>query len=266
MRSMRKLKRFWTVTVIEFRIWLAVGLLCLAVIGLAILLFSPYFDVREINIRRGDGRIDIEQAQQALKPLFHERLLFVSRAHVRNLLDPVYPDLDEVEIDKTYPSTLGVLIVLDDIFASVVIDRPGGSGATLAGSGVVAFHQYVTRNGYLVSSPTEVKGGPFQQITLTDWAVEPKNRTRVFRPDHLKTILLAADILRRDYGLSTIETKYFMRAQEFHISTDKTELWFDLASPLTEQLQRFRQFLAEASFDDAKQYIDLRIADTIVYK
>lgn len=266
MRFVRKFKRFWTVTIIELRIWLAaaVGLVALLVVG--VILFSPYFNVREMRIKRQDARLDIEEVQRALTPLFNERLLFVSKAQVRNLLTPILPDLQSVEIGKDYPSTLDVTVTLDGLLAEVTIDTPrsaSGSMATGSGSGM---HQYITRDGYLVVSPTVVSGGPYQMLKLTDWAIAPSNRTRVFRSEDLRTILLTLDILRRDYGLDTLETLYFMRAREFHIKTDKVELWFDLESPLSAQIQRFRQFLAEATFDDAKEYIDLRIADTIVYK
>lgn len=265
MRWVRKMKRLWTTIVEEIRTWLLIAAVLLAAATAGILLFSPYFNVREINIRRQDARVDIEEVQKILSPLFNERLLFVSRSQVRHLLSVAIPDLQSVEIDKDYPSSLTVTVVLDTLMAEVLIDAIDGSGATIVGSGS-GLHRYITRGGYLVSSPIALSDEPYQKITLTDWAIAPTDRTFVFNPEELKTILIASDVLRRDYGLVTAGITYFMRAREYHILTDKAELWFDLASPLSEQLQRFRQFLAEASLDDVQDYIDLRIADTIVYK
>lgn len=236
-----------------------------AVVVMAILLFSPYFNVREIHVRRQDARVDIEEVQRILTPLFSERLVFVSRARIRDLLASEFPDLQSVEVAKNYPSTLSVTVVLDPVLVRINIDTEQMSGSVLAGSGV-SVHRYITEEGYLVSSPIELADEPTLALELTDWGLMPEDRTKVFDPEELRTVLLAGDILRRDFGLETKRTLFFLRAHEFHIETNKGALWFDLESPLAVQLQRFRQLLTEASFDDVKKYIDLRIADTIVYQ
>jgi len=266
-RAMRKMKRFWTVTLVELRMWLAIGAAVLISAIIGILLFSPFFNVREIHIRRQDARLDIEEVQRILSPLFSERLLFVSKAHVRALLAPELPDLQSIDIQKTYPSSITVTVLLNPVLAEVTlvgIDAVSGSGSqTQSGAGL---HRYVTRHGYVTASPIALEGGPYQKIFLTDWSLAPSERTRIFSEEELHTILLAGDILRRDYGLETKKILYFIRAREFHIATDKGELWFDLGSPLAVQLQRFRQFLANATLDEVRKYIDLRIEDTIVYQ
>lgn len=265
MRFLKKSKRFWTVTLVELRIWLLVGVAIVAVAVMAILLFSPYFNVREIHVRRQDARVDIEEVQKILTPLFSERLVFISRARVRDLLTTEFPDLDRVEIAKDYPSTLTVTVVLDPVLVRIGIDMERGSGSALSGSGV-AVHRYVTEDGYLVFSPIALADEPTLALELTDWGLLPENRTKIFDPEDLRTVLLAGDILRRDFGLETRRTLFFLRAREFHIVTNKGEIWFDLGSLLSVQLERFRQFLSEASFDDVTKYIDLRIADKIIYR
>lgn len=241
--------------------WLLLGFAVVLFATIVILLLSPYFNVREINIRRQDARVDIGEVERILNPLFSERLVFVSRARVRDLLTPKFPDLDRVVIEKKYPSTLTVTVVLDPVLARVVIDTEEASTA----SGV-SLHRYVTTDGYLVSSPIALKDEPTQLIELTDWGLSPADRTRVLDPEDLRTVLLASDILRRDFGLTISRILFFLRARELHIETDKAELWFDLESPLSVQLERFRQFLSESSFDVVKRYIDLRVKDMIIYQ
>ena len=73
-------------------------------------------------------------------------------------------------------------------------------------------------------------------------------------------------MLRSDFGLSAKDITIFLRAKEFHIRTEKVALWFDLTSPLSVQFQRFRELLKNLPLDQVKEYIDLRIADKIVYK
>ena len=68
------------------------------------------------------------------------------------------------------------------------------------------------------------------------------------------------------FALSIGAIIVYVRAQEFHIRTNKVTLWFDLRSSLSVQLQRFREFLKTVPLDQAKEYVDLRIADKIIYK
>jgi hypothetical protein len=58
----------------------------------------------------------------------------------------------------------------------------------------------------------------------------------------------------------------YLRAREFHLDTPKLSFWFDLRSPLEEQLQRLRTFLTVVKFPEVKNYIDLRLIGKVVYK
>jgi hypothetical protein len=270
-RTGRKFARLSETVLREFRLWLVIGaVLILLTIG-ATLLFAPFFDVREMKVRRQDPRIDPEEIQQALAPLFNQRLVLVTRGQVASMLQAEYPDIEKVEISKEYPSTLLISVYLEPVLAEVRIDDSqstepaSGSGAVESGSGV-GLYTYVTRQGYFVGSPIRLSGGPYPKLTITDWGIHPQNRTILLSPEFLQNVFLARDTLRRDFGLESQNITVYVRAQEFHIRTPKTSLWFDVRSPLTVQFQRFREFLKTLSLDQAKEYIDLRIADKIIYK
>ncbi len=268
MRLTRKLSRFGALVVSEFRTWLVIGACVLIVTVVMVLLFAPFFDVRQIHIRRQDPRIDLEDIQQTLKPLFKQRLLLVTKGQVSAMLQSEYPDIDHVDIVKEYPSTLTVSIYLESIAAAVIIDDSDASAASqtgaIVGSGSYA---YITRSGYYVNSPIKLTGStPIPTLRLTDWGIRPQNRTPALPPDFIEEIFAARDTLRTDFGLTTRDIAVYVRAQEFHIRTNKVTLWFDLKSPLPVQFQRFREFLKTLTLDQAKEYVDLRIADKIIYK
>ncbi len=262
----RKMTRLWDTVLSEFRIWLVIGagLIILTVAGT--LLFAPFFDVREIRVRRQDPRIDPKEIEQTLSSLFKQRLVLVTRSQVAALLQADYPEIERVEINKNYPSTLSVSVYIEPVMAEVsVTDARSGSGSTGFGSGM-NIYTYVTRKGTFVTSPIRLTGGPYPKLTITDWGIMPQNRTLLITPLFLQTIFLARDALRRDFGLQNQNITVYLRAQEFHITTNKATLWFDLRSSLNVQLQRFREFLKTLSLDQAKEYIDLRIADKIIFK
>lgn len=265
----RKMMRLRDTVLSEFRLWLVIGMGLITLIVAGMLLFAPFFDVREMRVRRQDPRIDPEEIQQILSPLFRQRLVLVTRSQVASLLLAEYPDIGRVEISKEYPSTLSVSVYLEPVAAEVIIadstDPPTGSGSNTSSSGTYIY-TYVTRKGTFVTSPIRLTGGPYPKLTVTDWGIRPQNRTLLLTPDFLQTIFLARDTLLRDFGLQSQSITVYLRAQEFHIKTNKTTLWLDVRSPLNVQFQRFREFLKTLLLDQAKEYIDLRIADKIIYK
>lgn len=268
-RMSRRTTKLRGVIASEFKIWTLIGAAIISVTVIAILLFSPYFDVREMQIRRQDPRIDPEEIQETLSPLFHQKLLLVSRSQVMAMLATTYPDIEKVEIAKNYPSKLTITVYLEPVVAEVKIDEGSSdataSGALVTGSGTNTY-SYVTKRGLFITSPMKLDTTPLPIITITDWAIRPQNRSLLLAETFLHNAFLARDTLRRDFGLTTVNTVVFLRAQEFHIQTNKANLWFDLRSPLNVQFQRFRSLLKTVSFDDVKDYIDLRIADKIIYQ
>jgi hypothetical protein len=58
----------------------------------------------------------------------------------------------------------------------------------------------------------------------------------------------------------------YLRSREFHLQTAKYSLWFDMRSPLAQQIDRYRLFLQSAGAGAAKVYVDLRLQDRIVYR
>lgn len=251
----------------ELKIWL-IGFGVAGLLGLiGILVFSPIFNVKHIQIRRQDARIDIDDAQRALRPLFTERLPFITRAEVVTLLQTIYPDITQITMKKTYPDSLQISMYVDPLAAQLKIDaqreNAAGSGVVLAQSGSYA---YITSKGYTVFSPVRLSKDALPTLIITDWGAQPANRTLLLDATFLRTIFEARDTLRENFGLQATNITVYLRAREFHITTKKIALWFDLSSPLQLQFGRFREFLKALSLDQAKEYIDLRISDRVIYK
>ena len=269
LRFLRRIGRGSSFFLSEFRVWLLIGITVVLLTTATILLFAPIFDVREIHVRRQNPRIDIEEIQQILTPLFKQRLLLITKGQVASMLQAEYPDIERVEIGKEYPSSLIVSMYLEPVVAAVTIEEPlvtpsTQSGGALAASGA---YMYVTKSGIFVISPIKLTSSlPIEILRVTDWGIRPQNRTRVISPSFLQTIFSARDILRTDFGLAVKDIVVYLRARELHIRTNRVTLWFDLTSPLPIQFQRFREFLKSLSLDQVKEYIDLRVADKIVYK
>lgn len=267
--SWQKWKRKWQQTrntasdiwglFVRFGGWIA-GACLLVVIG--ILLFSPALQIREIRVSRNDPRVDIEQVQRSLAPLFGERLLFLSQADVMPLLQKAMPDLDGAEIRKSYPSTLSVTLRPSPVIAQLKIDAADdtGTGAALT--------DYLTDTGmYVRYAAQQVQtGSGLTLLRLVDWGAKPVPWTPLLAPGFLDNMKQAEAALASEFDLKTTERIVYLRAREFHLKIGGIELWFDLRSTVDEQIERYRLYRKTSDKTQAKQYVDLRLRDKIVYK
>lgn len=274
-RMYQRLKRqvsSWRRLLWRFLLVLGIGLMGLAI---WLILFSPVFAVTEIRVRRTERRLDEESVHVALRPLVNRHLLYLSDGEVRPLLTTplerinraAVPDLRAVSVSKDYPSSLIVSVELDPIIARLAIQDPGASEATKEGSGS-SLADYLTDEGMYVAylSSQVASGATLPLIRIVDWTARPAPWTTVLGPTFLQTMRKAEQSLSEQFGQPVRERSAFMRAQEFHLRLATYELWFDFKSPLDEQLQRYRLFLQSGNAGNAKEYVDLRLQDRIIYK
>lgn len=251
----------------------AVTVTSLVLLIAGLLLFSPILDVREIQIRRADPRIDAEQIRQALKPFFGEHLLFITPEQVRHAVKQSVPDIADVQVDKNYPSTLVLGVTPDPIVARLLIENPGvaaGTGA-VSGSGAVdtpVTADYLTDKGlYMAYQPSQVRSGTgLLDLHIVDWGVRPEAGKPLVESGLLLSMQKAEQQLQAEFGLKTESRTIYLRAREFHIRVPGYSLWFDMRSPVDEQFQRYRTFLQYIGLKNVKDYIDLRIRNMVVYK
>lgn len=266
--NMRRLMaRFATVSIVA---------VILLLVGLA--LFSPILHIREIRISRSDPRIDAETIQNSLSPLFGGHLFFLSTQEVSHLLEESVPDLRESHITKEYPSTLRIRVTLDPVIAHLVIENPtqqspvtqSGAVATNTGAAVLPEGEdYLTNEGLYVvynKSQVETGSGNILELRVVDWGARPEPWKPLIDTQFLDMMRAAESELKTQFGVTVKSRAIYVRAREFHLQAPQYSLWFDMRSPLPEQLQRYRLFLQMIGADKAKQYVDLRLKDKIVYK
>lgn len=242
----------------------SLAIACLIPIALVALFFSPVLRVTSISVTRSDLRIDLLAVQRALAPILGRRLPFVTAQQVEEFLTPRVHDLLEVSVEKRYPSELGVRLTLDPIVARLQIDDGSTEEATATG----ALLDYLTRQGtYVRYARGQVRDdGRLPVLKVIDWAARPNVGTRPFDAELLERLPEAEAALLDQFEQRVTERTIFIRAREFHLRTPAHELWFDLASPLSVQLARYRLFLQTFGLSGATQYVDLRPVDRVVYQ
>ena len=228
----------------------------------------------DVRIVRSDMRLDGQLMQQAMRPLFGRHLMLLSaqevppllREEIPGLKRSAVPDLATVEIHKVYPSTLQVQVTLKPIAFRLLVKQPDGpkGPAPAAASGA----DFLTQDGqYVVYLPSRVaSGASLPLLNIVDWGVRPQAWTQLLSPEFLKSMNDAQHELSAQFGQNIVSRSVYLRAREFHLQTQTYALWFDLQSPISDQLNRYRTFLQTAGPGAAKLYVDLRLADKVVYQ
>lgn len=267
-RRMNTLRPFF------FRI--AVGFVCtLLVVLVCIGLFSPVLNVKEIHVARSDGRLDATLIQEALKPLFGRRMPFLSVEDIPTLLTTelpsahrsAVPDLSTVTIRKDYPSSLQVSLTLRPIGYRLSIETPDqkNPNPTLpVGSG----SDFLTKDGLYVSYTLSQSrsGAVLPLLRIVDWGVKPSPWKPLLTTAFLDTMKKTEEELQTQFNQTIKSRTIFLRAREYHLQTATIALWFDSRTTPDEQLARYKLFLETVPAGTAKQYVDLRIANKIIYK
>ena len=247
----------------SFLKWVLGATIFIGLLVLGFVLFSPIIHVREIEVTRESPRLDIEEVQLALAPMFGKHLFFLSSYEVASLLHESIPDVDTIQVGKTYPSTLHVDVSLRPLVARLRILEPDEQNALSYTGATIDF---LTDEGMYVATTAAQDIETLPEIVIVDWGVRPDPGTVMVKPSFLERMNAAELTLLRQFGQEVSERRVFLRAQEFHLYTDGIELWFDTRTPLEKQLNRYRLFLREIGLEEVRQYIDLRIADRVVYQ
>lgn len=244
-------------------------------IGIIVLLTSPVLAVREIEVVRQYGRLDVGAVQQRTKDLFGHRLLFVSAGMVRERIADAVPDLADVSIAKHYPSRLVISVTLQPLVAKLAISGTGGLiPSPPMGTGAVQgvdtpappLVDYLTDRGVYVQALESQSGAGLPLVKIEDWSVRPQPGALLMQPTLFQSLQQAEGALATEFGFVTKYRTVYVRGQEYHLSNGKVSLWFDGRTPVSKQLTRYRLFLKAIGLKNVTRYIDLRLSGKVVYR
>jgi hypothetical protein len=268
-RRAGRLQRMTAIGVSHLRVWLICTLVASLIALLGLFLFSSAFAVQSIHVSRQDVRIDIEEVQQTLSSFFGKHLFTLTTAHVERIILAAFPEISGVSVRKNYPSEIEVVLFTDAFAADVFIGLPDDTEDHLIIPETPGQYAYLTSRGHYVEYIFLVpKRDPETQrmiVHLVDWATKPVHRQRILSEESLQEMQLAQTLLQESFGHSVQWITLYLRANEFHVKTDSVTLWFDFATPVVQQIDRYRHFLQNIPLTDVQRYIDLRLYNRIVY-
>lgn len=257
-------------TVKRMRLWGIFLLIGASLVVLLILFLSPLLRVSSMRVSRQDARLDIEEIQKLLLPFFGKHLFSLSPQTVERVILTAYPDVTSVHVAKRMPGALHVTLYTDPIVALVSLGTPEGterSFTPLSGSGT---YHYLTSQGVFLEYDTPLhvqqEGGEYTQLKVVDWAVKPVHRQKLLPSEMVRDMQHVQRLLLQSFGQRVNSITTYIRAREYHVTTERLTLWFDAGNPIVQQLDRYREFLHALPGESAEKYIDLRLHDRVVYR
>jgi len=245
--------------------WSLVTFVSLVLLAAGILIFSPIGHIEEIRVTRTDPRLDIEEVQHVLSPIFGRSLVTVSVREIRQMLEEKVVDLQSVTVSKHYPSQLQVRVELSPLVARARVLSPEEEASPRNASGGIL--GYVTDRGTFAIAPGGFQGSEdLPLLYLVDWGVKPQPGSPILSRDFLARLNQAVETLQSQFGVQVKRRTVYIRAQEFHLGIGTISLWFDTRSPLEDQLLRLRTFLRSVGLQQVKSYVDLRLSDRVIYR
>lgn len=270
---MRKLRRFGTGMLKRLRALkvLAVAMILLAILAsTTFLISSSSFRLSRIRVHREDLRTDVQEIQQALRPLFGRHLLLLSFAAIEHMVQETFPEVTMVDLGVDYPGTLMLTLHMDPIVMRVFVHDPEEREgeflrAKTQSQGEEEVNTVLTGKGILLLYPFPMEE-ELPTLHLVDWGTRPVHRERMLSENDLSIIKSTQAALEWEFGHQVSSTVLYLRGREVHVATEGPRLWFDFTSPIEDQLQRYRVFLRSVPPEVAAEYVDLRLHDRVVYK
>lgn len=239
-------------------------ILTLLIIGIGItihvIFFSSYFLINDIQI--SDENIENEKTgekiKEKIKDVIGKNLIFLNKNNIETKILETYPEIEDIEIEKDYPSTIIIKFTEYPLVANII-----NESASIKKTCVV------NSIGYVVKENMENKNLPYIRIKSDD-PINPD--TAAIESGKLKYILDAITYFEEKFGMRVIETDYKKIPRELHLLTERNfYIWLDMQKSAQEQLKKLKKALVKLDiFKENLEYIDLRIAggngDKIIYK
>ena len=215
-------------------------------------LFSPYFQLKRINIIRDSPSLDIERIQTKLDSFYGQNLFRVKQETIRVLLMKEFPEFRKVKIEEQWPDQIKITIELSPPAFSL-LNKETANFSTISEDGIV-LNQSPTADLPLIA----VKG--YEKLIVP--------RMPFITRAYLEKIKEARYIVQESLKLNIEEVIYIPIAKELHIELIQgTSLWLDLELDIPSQLRKLELASSKIKLNQNRlEHVDLRIPDHLYWK
>ncbi len=182
----------------------------------------------------------------------------VNTIELENKVLNVFPQLEKIEISKSFPRSISLEFSEFPLAANVINE-----------SNVVKKSYIINSMGFAIKENLEDPKLPYIKIK-TDEPINPKEA--VIEKNKLNYLINAKNYFEDKFGMKIIGTQYKPIPREIRFFTEKGfYIWLDIQKPFEDQFKKLKKAIVKLDiYKENLEYIDLRIAgisgDKIIYK
>lgn len=239
---------------------LVLSILVLAILSIYGVFFSGYFKIKEIKITNKliENELIGQEISQILSTNLGKNLIFTDTENMQIKILDNFPEIEEIEVEKDYPSKILVTFSEYPLVANVT-----NESQTLKKSYII------NSIGYAIKEDLQSTNLPYIKVQSD----EPLNpQSPIIEANKLRYILETVIYFEDKFGMRVVEVTYKKVPREIHLLTERNfYIWIDMQNPANEQLKKLKKALVKLDiYTENLEYIDLRIAggngDKIIYK
>lgn len=281
-----------------------VGLCAIMVSGATVYAigFSSYVKIQKISIQYDEFQGENDQILSYFEGLKGKNMLFVDTTPIADQIHTDHPELQQVTVKKSFPSTILIHFSEYPIVANIerVIDGKTTEKVLINSIGMpvygstenpnLPFIKIVSRttpgeetenpsidtpdtatssahpaplSGELPPAPAPAPAPAEPIVTAKVTSLMDKN-VAILSPENLNYVLKAAVYFEEKFGMQIQETQFLIQARELHLLTEKNfDIWLDTQTPYERQFLKLKKAMTTLDIYKAPlAYIDLRISGT----
>lgn len=214
--------------------------------------FSPYFEIKKINIIRDNPNLNVEAVQEILQPFRGRNLIFLDIKKLKVSLLENFLEFRSIEITEKWPDTINIAIKLSPP-AFTIFDIESANFAVISNDGVILSLQPDNSLPVLKIKNIKKPFSPGDLFVEKEW---------------LDKIQEANGLLLNQIKLTTKDIVLLPIAREAHfITNDETAIWFDLRTDIPDQVRKLELGANKIGLYSKKlEHIDLRIPGQLFWK
>ncbi len=234
-----------------------------SIIGVLLVLyltvFTNLFEIKEWKVFGDDIIQENSKFEEYLAVNKGKNLVFIDTGKIHKIIKDQYPEIENLKIKKSYPSTLILEYENFPEKANLINIFEEGSQKKFI----------INEIGYLVEEDYENPNLPFIKIKTED---PLKINEYAIKRDKLEYILDAIYDFEEIFRMKVLHAEYKSTEREVHLKTEKEFIvWLDTSLTIQEQYSKLKSALDRLNiFTEPLQYIDLRISsvngERVIYK
>lgn len=213
--------------------------------------FSPYFQIKEITIKRDNSHLDPQSIQAELDSFYGRNMLFITTEEIADHLKEPFPEFRQVRIIENWPDKLELQIIVSPPFINLYNDE-------------TANFSVISEDGVVLAQKTDES---LRLVKIFGYEKIIQPRQKLTAGENLQKMVHAQTLIE-NLGLGVKDLHWLIKAREIHVILDVgTQIWLDLEGDIPAQIRKLELASGQIKLAQSQlNHIDLRVPDHLYWE